>query len=352
MISAGRAVIIAFRRDVDLYLSAFRANYFDGLLALLRSLSATAIPGARVEPPVIVRLEPLWLTQRMFLEQAASVRELTSVFGRHLTRLAVRAGFRVDDGLREPETRAEARTAVARLLENRALPALRELVIDWRSSLSVPLDLAGVHAPPPGLTFLSVWFDHDMDVLLSPAIRAGLASLAIQCPAESIDPPRCLCGAGGSFGRLTRLVYGLPYAFSGLINLAPWGRSEFSVPTLVEMEAIACGFTLNEVGLWGRGSWCKGFLASLPRLERLVLRAVSQTRRFRASANGWMGAATVETMITTRLPRAARESGRRLDVAVHQAVGTYAARRARFGWRTLSNMVEGFEMAFEAPPYG
>jgi hypothetical protein len=131
-IPAGREAILAFRNGVTIEESRPSANFYDALLALLRSLSATATPGVGAEPPVVVRLEPLWLKPRMHLDQAGFVRELTSVFGRHLTRLAVRSGTREDDDeLDDPETHAAARTAVARLLENRALPALRELVIDW-----------------------------------------------------------------------------------------------------------------------------------------------------------------------------------------------------------------------------
>jgi hypothetical protein len=216
--------------------------------------------------------------------------------------------------------------------------------------LGVPLDLAGVRAPPPGLTFLSVWVGAGADVLLSPAIRAGLASLAVQALADSSDPPRCLRGAGGSFGRLTRLVYGWPTTtVSAIINLGPWGRPEFSVPTLIEMEAIVYAFTLEG---WDRGSWCEGFLAALPRLARLVLQSDPRLCPFQASADGSTDAAAVQNMITARLPQAARESGRRLDVAVHQAVGTYAAHMARFGWRILSSMTNDFDLALEARPPG
>jgi hypothetical protein len=326
MIAAGRAAILALQNEVRIDTYSLSATYFDGLLVLLRSLSATAAPGVGVEPPVLVRLEGLLLTPRMHLEQAAFVHELTSVFGRHLTRLAVRGGFYGCHNLRDPEIRAEARSAVAVLLENRALPALRELVIDWEWSLyDVPLemDLAGVHAPPPGLTFLSARFGDKGEVLLSPAIRAGLASLAVQCPADSIDPPRCLSGAGGSFGRLTRLVYGSPGSGDAIMNLAPWGSPEFSVPTLVEMEAIGGEFTLNELGRWDRGSWCEGFMAALPRLARLVLRAQAHTGPFWASTDDLTDATAVQNMVTARLPQAARESGRRLDVAVHQVVGEH-----------------------------
>jgi hypothetical protein len=283
---------------------------------------------------VLVRLEALWLTPRLHPEQAAFAHELTSVFGRHLTRLAIWGGRLEDrDEMRDPETNAEARTAVARLLENRALPALRELVIEWRwSAFGVPLDLAGVHAPPPGLTFLSVRIGGNGSVLLSPAVRAGLASLAVAFDTtRAVDPPVCLRGAGGSFSRLTRLVYG--GLWDAIVNLAPWGQPEFSIPTLVEMEAIGRGFTLNELGRWVRGSWCEGFLAALPRLARLVLRLeIYDTEPFRASADGSTDAAAVQNMVTTRLPQAARESGRRLDVAVHRGAGSDAALMARFGW--------------------
>jgi hypothetical protein len=360
MISAERAAIIAFRRDVDVSWDDASANYFDALLALLRSLSATAIPGMVVEPPVLVRLDPLCLTPRMHLEQAGFVLELTSVFGRHLTRLAVRCRTAEDDDeLRDPATHAETRTAVARLLENRALPALRELVIDWKWSLyGVPLDLAAVHAPPPGLTFLSVrnaFFHRKLDVLLSPAIRADLASLAVQCPGHSTDPPRCLRGAGGSFGRLTRLVYGMLNTGNESVNLASLGRPEFSVPTLVEMEVSGRCFTLNELGRWDRGSWCEGFLAALPRLARLVLRSDAYTGgSFRASTDGSTDAAAVQNMITARLPQAARDSGRRLDVAVHHRppTGDPAALLARFGWPVDTHLHYGFQLAFEARPPG
>jgi PAS domain-containing protein len=355
MIVAGRAAILAFRNGLRIEAAFPSADYFDALLALLRSLSAAATPGVGVEPPVLVRLEPLWLTPRMHLEQAAYVHELTSVFGRHLTRLAVRAVTPQDrDELRDPETHAEARAAVARLLENRALPALRELVIDWRwSAFGVPLDLAAVHAPPPGLTFLSVRIGYGTDILLSPAIRAGLASLALQCPANFFEPPQCLRGAGGSFGRLTRLVYGSSDAGDGIINLAPWGQPEFSVPTLVEMDVVGPCFTLNELGRWDGGSWCEGFLAALPRLARLVLWAINETRPFRALADGSTDAAAVQNIqntITARLPQAARASGRRLDVAVHQEVDDYAARMARFGWRVKTHLLYSFQLAFEARP--
>jgi hypothetical protein len=348
MISASRAAILAFRKDVRFAVYGPSANYFDALLALLRSLTAAAIPGVGVEPPVVVRLEPLVLGLRR--EQAAFVLELTSVFGRHLTRLDVRCGtFLARQDRRDPQT------AVALLLENRALPALRELVIDWRWSYDgVPLDLAGVHAPPPGLTFLSVRVGASTDVLLSPAIRAGLASLAVAGETyRVVDPPQCLRGAGGSFGRLTRLVYGWPVSDCA-INLAPWGSPEFSVPTLVEMEAIGDGFMLNALDRRDRRSWCEGFLAALPRLARLVLRADARTGPFRAATDGPMDAAAVQNMITARLPRVARESGRRLDVAVHRAVqaaGGSAAHWARFGARILQYL-DGFELALEAPPRG
>jgi hypothetical protein len=351
MIAAGRAAILAFRRDVALHQHGPSANFFDGLLALLRSLSATAIPGVGMEPPVLVRLEPLCFTLQLRREQAAFVRELTSVFGRHLTRLTVRTRRREDrDERLQPETPAEARTAVAPLLENRALPALRELVIDWEWS-SVPLDLAAVRAPPTGLTFLSVYTGVVADVLLSPAIRAGLASLAVQCWTDSMDPPLCLRGAGGSFGRLTRLVYGSRISGFGVINLAPWGMSEFSLPTLVEMEAIGHGFTLNELSRWDRGSWCEGFLAALPRLARLVLRADAHPRPFRASADRLTKAAAVRNMITARLPQAAREAGCRLDVAVHRGSSSFA-RVARFGWSNLMIFFNIFELALQARPPG
>jgi hypothetical protein len=358
MIAAGRAAIIAFRNDVRFDQDGPSANYFDALPALLRSLSAAAPPGVETEPPVLVRLEPLWLTQRVHLEQAAFVSEFTSVFGRHLTRLAVRCGKNENRHvLSDPETHAEARTAVTRLLENRALPALRELVIDWRqwSGRGVPLDLAGVRAPPPGLTSLSVRAENKTDVLVSPAIRAGLASLAVEFESSGItawpevDPPQCLRGTGGSFGRLTRLVYGSSDQLGRVMNLAPWGRPEFSIPTLVEMEAIGGGVTLSELGRGARRSWCEGFLASLPRLARLVLWDVSYGWLFRASATGSMDAAAVEDVVTTRLPQAACESGRRLDVAVHPVRGFH---RVSFGWGVHSRLYNGFELALEARPAG
>jgi hypothetical protein len=355
MIAAGRAAIIAFRRGVRIDVNGPSRSFFDTLLVLLRSLSAAATLGVGVEPPVLVRLEPLWLTPRMLLEQAACVRELTSVFGRHLTRLAVQVG--TTDHLHSllyGAADVEARTAVARLLENHALPSLRELVIDWESSsdsVRLDLDLAGVHAPPPGLTFLSVQIAGWENVLLSPAVRAGLASLAVHSSTSSIDPPQCLRGLGGSFGRLTRLVYSRPDNVYPSINLAPWGRPELSVPTLVEMEAIGGKFTL--VGC-DYGSWCEGFLASLPRLARLVLRAGYDAGPFRAATDGSMDAAAVEDMVTTRLPRAAREAGRRLDVAVHHSLeaGDPAALAARFGLRVETDLDYGFQLAFEARPPG
>jgi hypothetical protein len=357
MISAGCAAILAFRRAVDLDRHGPSPNFFDGLLALLRSLSATVTPGVGVEPPVLVRLEPLWLKPRPSLEQAVCVHELTSVFGRHLTRLAVWGGTpSVYGQRRDPEAHAEAQTAVAPLLENRALPALRELFIYWKWSFDdVPLDLAAVHAPPPGLTFLFMRVRAETDVLLSPAVRAGLASLAVAFDAgRAVDPPVCLRGAGGSFGRLTRLVYGSPLIGLATIDLAPWGRPEFSVPTLVEMEAIGCGFTLNELGRRDRGSWCEGFLASLPRLARLVLRAGVDSGPFWASADGSTEAAAVEDMVTTRLPRAAREAGRRLDVAMHRMreFSDRDALWARFGTGRFLHDFDGFQLALEARPPG
>jgi hypothetical protein len=356
MIAAGRAAILAFQNDVGFSGTGPSANFFDGLLALLRSLSAAAAPGAGVEPPVVVRLEPLWLSARLRREQAAFVRELTSVFGRHLTRLAVRDGTSQDFfELRDPEARAEAMTDVARLLENGALPALRELVIEWWvfSALGVPLDLAGVRAPPPGLTFLSVRAGEQTELLLSPAIRAGLASLAVAFGTfetdRVVDPPQCLRGVGGSFGRLTRLVYGSRAPVCGVMNLAPWARPEFSIPTLVEMEAIGRCFTLNELGQRDRGSWCKGFLAAQPRLSRLVLR--SDAHLFQTSStHRSMNATAVRNVVTARLPRAARESGRRLDVAVHQADGNYAEVRASFKWGVFADRLCSFELALEAQP--
>jgi hypothetical protein len=353
MITAGRAAIRAFRNDVRIDANGPSANYFDSLLALLRSLSATVAPGVGVEPLVLMRLDGLWSIPWLRREQAGFVRELTSVFGRHLTRLAVWGGMKAEDRgqLRDPETPAEAGTAVARLLENRALHALRELVIHWLWFFDPRLDLAAVHAPPPGLTFLPMNVRDAADVLLSPAIRAGLASLAIPCLANFIGPLLCLRGAGGSFGRLTRLVYGTSVVLGledGInINLAPWGRPEFSDPTLVEMEAIGGRVTLNELGWRDRGSWCEGFLASLPRLARLVLRAYAYDGPFRDSENGLMKAAAVEDVVTTRLPRAARESGRRLDVAVHQAVGDL---EARYGLCVVSHRWNGLDLAFEARP--
>jgi hypothetical protein len=352
MIAAGRAAIIAFRNDVSIAGgSGPSANFSDGLLTLLRSVSATSTPGVGVEPPVLVRLDALWVTPRLRLEQAGFVREFTSVFGRHLTRLGVRGGTTAEDlgQLRDPDAHAEARTAVARLLENRALPALRELVNDWRFS-SIPLDLAGVHAPPPGLTFLSMNVRDAADVLLSPAIRAGLASLAMACGTfRMVDPPQCLRGAGGSFSRLTRLVYGSRGYGNKALNLAVWGRPEYSVPTLVQLEAGAIAFTLEG---WDRRSWRESFLAGLPRLARLMLWAHSQRGPFRATYDGSTGAAAVQNTITARLPQAARESGRRLDVAVHQSAGDPAAFMDRFGWGVVSHPYDGFELALTARPPG
>jgi hypothetical protein len=252
MITAGRAAILAFRRDVSIGDYCPRANYFDGLLALLHSLSATASSGVGVEPPVLVRLDPLCLSPRVLLEQAAFLHEVTSVFGRHLTRLVVR-GVLLSDAhrvqLRDPNTHAEARTAVARLLKNRALPALRELVIDWQCPyFNVPLDLAGVHAPPPGLTFLSMRIEAETDFLLSPAIRAGLASLAVTSHNSGvIDPPQCLGRAGGSFDRLTRLI---------------WSRWKSSAGVSRSMSSVGGTADRGARAFWPRcrawRAWCCG----------------------------------------------------------------------------------------------
>jgi hypothetical protein len=101
-----------------------------------------------------------------------------------------------------------------------------------------------------------------------------------------------------------------------IINLAEWGRPAFSIPTLVVLEAFGYAFTFDDGGEgWARQEWHERFLATLPRLERLVLFAQGP-EAFCESNDESMTAASVRTMLTERLPRAAEEAGRRLDVVV------------------------------------
>jgi hypothetical protein len=337
MIAAGRTAILAFQAD-DPFLSSRRlASGFDGALALLRAASA-ALPGVAAEPPVAAHLELKWLSNFKHigwqgLDAPGELSRAFAGFGQNLTRLAVgNWNTNLYFPTRDCAKVAEVANAVAGLLRDGVVPALRELLIDWNVSL------ADVHAPPAGLTFLFADVERNNDVLLSPAVRAGLACLAVDCDEEGDPgPPRCLRGAGASFGRLTRLVYGTLYATT--INLTWWCRPDFSLPTLVELEAVGANFAAEG---WDRRTFCASFLAGLPSLARLTLWAtggvlgrgrVLNLPPFAASIHMGKSPAAVRAIVTAGLPRAALDAGRHLAVVVHHVRdrGRVRALASRFG---------------------
>lgn len=116
--------------------------------------------------------------------------------------------------------------------------------------------------------------------------------------------------------------------------MAPWGAPEgiFSIPSLEILEIVAPVFTLD--GRWDASTWRANFLAALPRLARLVLRAHSYEDAFTDSTDGRTPAAVAEALVTVRLPRAAVEAGRRLAVVLDHAsdAGRLRGLWARFGW--------------------
>jgi hypothetical protein len=340
MIAAGCAAILAFRHNDAFNSIRPLASCFNDALELFRDVSA-ALPGVAVEPPVAARLEPNWLRSnfdhlgRSRLDALAEFERAFTRFGHNLTRLVIGNWTSLDlNPSIDFRACTDVGTALVGLLHGGALPALCELVIDWECShFHNPLDLAGVHAPPPGLTFLSVRVYANAGILLSPAIRAGLASLAVERLLGDFTPPQCLRGAGASFGRLTRLVYGTLGPTT--VNLACWCWPDFSLPTLVELEAAGANFAVEA---WDRRTFCTSFLAELP---SLTLWAAGRDRNlppFAASIHMGKNPAAVRAIVTAGLPRAALDAGRHLAVLVHHVgvPGRLDALRSRFGWHCHS----------------
>lgn len=151
---------------------------------------------------------------------------------------------------------------------------------------AVALDLRAV--PPPAaarLTRLEVGrsaSDLGGDLRLHPALAGRLACLKVgRAESAALHPPRCLHTSSGCgpFSRLTRLVYSGPGG-EGVarspnnrppaLNLAPWGHTAFSLPSLRALEIWAEGFTIE--GYTGPGTWADAVATRvLPNLARLEL---------------------------------------------------------------------------------
>jgi len=258
------------------------------------------------EPVVLTRVEQLALP----FERWGGAQLVAALDAQQLTHLSV-----WPEPFRTPAGVESAATRLADLVHH--LPALNELCVcpgkvDDSDAPAAALDLRGLDALPHGLTSLTVADGSMTDVLLSPALKAGLSRLTVEHAFPS-HPPRCLHNAGASFSRLIRLAYGVvDPATAGhqlATNLAAWGHAEFRVPTLVEMELWGKEFKID--GFVGPPDWARAVATeTLPRLVLLRLRVLPP------NGGTFPGTAGCQSLIMDRLPAAAAAAGRRLVVRI------------------------------------
>lgn len=263
----------------------------------------------------LVRLEGLNLERLTGDRQVPFMRDFSEDMGRHLTQLAVHVGggacFTTPCEWSN-QANAAAKCMAASLVA--CLPELRELVLVVGWPAGITEDLRGLINPPRGLTSLVAQTHgslHTPDLLLSPALMAGLVSLTVSN--LSPCPPLCLRGTGGSYARLTRLAYGRR---DQIIDWGAWCSADYCIPTLVEMKAIGKGFTMT--GVQGR-VWAEAVASTtLPRLSRLVLCVQlpgSRAAAFYSTPD--CSAADLELTLRDGLPTACTAVGRRIVVSVH-----------------------------------
>jgi hypothetical protein len=325
MLSAGRYALIAGEATISSHLF-YRVGSHAALLALYRGLTVAAAAGPP-GPVVLAELGGLGVgvedTGRFALELGAQ----------HLTRLGVWAASSAGMGV--PGRNASLAALVS------GLPALRDLTVAFdedEGPVDLALDWRRETGLPRGLTSLAVGHRFGRgDVFLPPEVMGTLKELVLGL-VDVEDPPSCLRDAGGSFSRLTRLVYGQtpfsdPYDLDiremFVTDLAPWGTAAFAVPTLVELEVVGQAFTLGdyEGEEWAQ-EWVQAVATTtLPRLERLLLRLppwnddelpafCGPKRRDREFDEDELA------VVTHRLPAAAAAAGRRLVVSVDGILST------------------------------